>query len=70
MSALLVTPKDRKEEKFVNDLLKKLGIPSKRLSLEEKVDLGLSILMKQADRNKKGFRSGNSQKTSKLITVR
>ncbi|HYV91692.1 MAG TPA: hypothetical protein VE978_07915 [Chitinophagales bacterium] len=53
MSSLLVTVKNKKEEAFVNELLTKLGIATHRLSTEEKEDLGLSILMKQADRKKK-----------------
>jgi hypothetical protein len=39
--------------RFIYELLKKLAIPSKVLSDEEKEDLGLSILMREADRTKK-----------------
>ena len=38
---------------FVNALLKKLGISSKLLTVEEMEDFGLGILMKEADRSKK-----------------
>ncbi len=53
MSSLLVTVKSKKEEVFVNELLSKLGITTRRLSMEEKEDIGLAILMKKADRRKK-----------------
>ena len=53
MKALVVTPKTSEELKFVSQLLKKLGIASKTMSLEDLEDAGLSVLMKEADRSKK-----------------
>jgi hypothetical protein len=53
MSSLLITVKSKKEEAFVNELLTKLGVTTHRLSIEDREDLGLAILMKQADRRKK-----------------
>ena len=53
MKALIVKPKNQSEVKFVSDLLKKLGIASKEMDWEELEDYGMSILMKDADRNKK-----------------
>lgn len=53
MKSVVITPKTRKELEFVSNLLKKLGISSKLLSIEEVEDLGLAVLMKEADRSKK-----------------
>ncbi len=52
MEAVIITPKNKKELQFVSDLLNKLGIDSKKLSLEDKEDLGLALMMKDADRTK------------------
>ena len=53
MKSVVITPRNRKELLFVNALLKKLGISSKLLTVEEMEDFGLGILMKEADRSKK-----------------
>jgi hypothetical protein len=53
MKALVIKPKDDKELKFVSALLKKLGIHSSSLSLEELEDIGLSRLMRETDKLKK-----------------
>ena len=53
METLLVTVKDRNEMQLVSDMLKKMRITTKRLSEEEREDLGLSKLMKQAKRSEK-----------------
>ena len=53
MKALVVAPRTPEELKFVSQLMKKLGIATKALSLEELEDAGLSIMMKEADRSKK-----------------
>jgi len=53
MTSLVITPKTNSELKLIEQLLKGLGIPSRSLTEEEKEDMGLSILMKQADRSKK-----------------
>jgi hypothetical protein len=53
MKSVLIQPKDKSEYKFVTDLLEKLQIDSRVLSLEEIEDVGLSIMMKTVDRNKK-----------------
>jgi hypothetical protein len=52
METVIITPKNKKELQFVSDLLKKLGIDSKKLSIEDKEDLGLALMMKEADRTK------------------
>lgn len=57
MKAVLINPKDRSELKFVTDLLKKLGIKATAISKEEMEDLGLSKLMKKADRSQKSTKA-------------
>jgi hypothetical protein len=51
MNTIIINPKDKKEFEFVSELLKKLGVDAKVLSDEQKEDLGLSVLMKDADRS-------------------
>jgi hypothetical protein len=53
MDSLLVVPKNRKEMQLVSDVLKKMGIASKSLTVEEKEDIALGMAMKEADRTKK-----------------
>jgi hypothetical protein len=49
MNSIIINPKDKKEFEFVSELLRKLGIDVKVLSVEEKEDLGLAIFMKDVD---------------------
>ena len=49
MSSIVVSPKDQQEFQFLSNLLKKLGVDAKVLSDEDMEDIGLSILMKDAD---------------------
>lgn len=53
MKGLVITAKSRTEFKFLSDLLKKLGISSATMSVEDLEDLGLLKLMKSANRSKK-----------------
>lgn len=53
MKALVVKAKNQTELKFLADLLKKLGIQSTQMEIEEVEDQAMSILMKKADRTKK-----------------
>jgi 7-cyano-7-deazaguanine synthase in queuosine biosynthesis len=53
MKAIVVKAKNQSEMKFVSDLLKKLGIPSTLMDIEEIEDQAMSVLMKKADRTKK-----------------
>lgn len=53
MQPIVVNPKTKSEMKFVSELLNKLGISSHVLTEDEMEDFGMSVLMKQADRNKK-----------------
>ena len=53
MTTLLISPKSYNELKFIEDFLHKIGVVSKELSKDEKEELGISILMKQADRSRR-----------------
>ena len=57
MKALVITPKNENEFKFLADLLKKLGIGSSSLSKEELEDIGMSKMLRAVDRSKKASRS-------------
>ena len=57
MKALVVTPKDDKELKFVSNLLKKLGIGASAITRDELEDIGLSKLMRKVDKTKKANRA-------------
>ena len=48
MTSLLVSPASPAELKLVTALLKKMNIATKTLSDEEKEDLGLAILLREA----------------------
>jgi len=52
MKTILITPKNKSELKLLSKLLEKLKVDATYLSEEEKEDLGLKILMRQADRSK------------------
>jgi hypothetical protein len=62
MTTLLITPKTTSELKLLEKLLQGLGIPSRPLTAEEKEDMGMTILMKQADRSKKVSREAIMKK--------
>ena len=51
MNSILINPKDEKELIFISQLLNRMGVENKVLSEEEKEDLGLSVMMREADRN-------------------
>lgn len=53
METFIITPKSRAEAKILTDVLDKLKIAVKVLTDEEKEDLGLAIMIKEADRSKK-----------------
>jgi len=56
MKALVITPKNNDEFKFVTDLLKKLGVGSSTVSQEELEDIGMSKLLREVDKTKKASR--------------
>jgi hypothetical protein len=64
MKALVITPKNDNEFKFLADLLKKLGISSSALSYEDLEDIGMSKLMRGTDKTKKVSRTEIMKKLS------
>ncbi|MGH2575744.1 MAG: hypothetical protein ACRDFC_08620 [Ignavibacteria bacterium] len=53
MNSILITSKNKKELKLLSDLLKKLKVNSKLLTDDQTEDMGLAILMREANRTKK-----------------
>lgn len=51
MNSIVISPKDPNEFQFLKSLLEKLGVKSKVLSDEDMEDLGMAVLMKDADRS-------------------
>lgn len=64
MKALVITPKNDSEFKFLADLLKKLGVSSSALSYEDLEDIGMSKLMRGIDKTKKASRAEIMKKLS------
>jgi hypothetical protein len=64
MKAIVVTPKNSNELKFVTDLLKKLGVGSSTVNQEELEDIGMSKLMRQVDKTKRATRKEIMKKLS------
>jgi len=64
MKAIVVTPKDSNELKFVTDLLKKLGVGSSTVNQEELEDIGMSKLLRQVDKTKRASRKEIMKKLS------
>jgi len=62
MKSILVKPKSIKEFEFLSGLLQKLGVASRTLTENEIEDIGMSLLMKQADRAKKVSRESVMRK--------
>ena len=53
MKSIIITPKNSSEFEFISRLIKKLGVEARTMSVEEKEDLGLGLLMEDADRYSK-----------------
>ena len=64
MKALVITPKNDSEFKFLADLLKKLGVSSSALSHEDLEDIGMAKLMQGIDKTKKASRAEIMKKLS------
>ena len=62
MKAVIIKPKSATELKFINDLLKKLGVDSSTVSREEIEDIGLSKAMRGVDKTKKVSKESIIQK--------
>ena len=59
---MVIKPKSLGEFKFINDLLKKLGISSATMTEEELEDMGLSKLLKSVDKVKRVSKNSVMQK--------
>ena len=57
MKSIVITPKSRSELELLSELLKRLNIDAAYINPEEKEDLGLKTLMRQANRKKTVSRS-------------
>ena len=57
MKAIVVTPRNNDEFKFIADLLKKLGVGASSITQEELEDIGLSKLLRNVNKTKKANRS-------------
>lgn len=64
MKAIVVTPKNDTEFKFITDLLKKLGIGTSTLSKNEIEDIGMLKLLTTVDKSKKASRNEIMKKLS------
>jgi hypothetical protein len=64
MKALVITPKNDNEFKFLADLLKKLGVGSSALTQDELEDIGMSKLLRSVDKTKKTSRAEIMKKLS------
>ena len=64
MKALVITPKNSNEFKFVSELLKKLGVGSSALSQDDLEDIGMTKLLHDVDKTKKATRSEIMKKLS------
>ncbi|MBI3518608.1 MAG: hypothetical protein HY062_04525 [Bacteroidetes bacterium] len=62
MKAMVITPKSQSEFKFLNDLLKKLGIAASTMTEEDLEDAGLSKMLKSVDKHKKVSKESIIQK--------
>jgi galactose-1-phosphate uridylyltransferase len=52
MESLVITPKSKEELEKIQRYLKNEGISSKKLTDQEKLDLGLSQMMKNVDKSR------------------
>jgi hypothetical protein len=50
---ILITPKDKAEERLLLDLIERMGLNGRTLNEVEIEDLGLSILLAKVDRSQK-----------------
>lgn len=52
MDTLILRTKNREETRLIQQIADKMGIENKSLSEEEMEDIGMAILMSEADRTK------------------
>lgn len=53
MNSIVITPRNKSEEKLLSELFKNMGIGTRVLTVEEKEEMGLARLMARADRKQK-----------------
>ncbi|MEX8547960.1 MAG: hypothetical protein V5804_10205 [Mucilaginibacter sp.] len=53
MESIIISPKNKSEFELLTQLLSKMKVTAKVISEEDKEDLGLGILMREADRTQK-----------------
>lgn len=53
MESIIISPKDQAELELLMQLLNRMNVANKVLSVEDHEDLGLAVLMQEADRTKK-----------------
>lgn len=56
MESIIINPKDKAELELLTLLFSKMNISSKVISEEDQEDLGLAILMKEADCTQKVYK--------------
>jgi hypothetical protein len=64
MESIVINPKTQDEVKVIQDLLSKMKISSIVITEEEKENMGLLAMMKEADRNDKISRDDVMKKLS------
>ncbi|WP_299289441.1 hypothetical protein [uncultured Mucilaginibacter sp.] len=53
MESIIISPKNKAEFELLTQLFSKMKVTAKVISEEDKEELGLSVLMKEADRTQK-----------------
>lgn len=51
-NAIIITPKDKEEEKLIDALVKRMGLKGRKLNAEEVEDAGLAHAMSKVDQTK------------------
>ncbi|PWK28311.1 hypothetical protein LV89_01094 [Arcicella aurantiaca] len=65
MTSMVITPRNKSEMKLLSDLFKKMQIQTQLVSDEIQEDLGLAMMMKEADRSEKVSRESIMAKLRK-----
>ncbi len=53
MDSLIITPKNKAEFRFIEAVLKRMNVSSKKITIDELEDLGMASLIAEADLSKK-----------------
>ena len=64
MKALVITPKNNNEYKFITDLLKKLGVGASSVTEDQLEDIGMTKLLNSVNKTKKVSRAEIMRKLS------